>query len=500
MRIRLAVPDELDDQERKLALNHALEAVTIANSAMMKRGLTPKITGAIKEGRVKWKPEPPGDEHFDLASTVISRGWGDCDDLAPAYAGQLRATGVDPGARAFVKRSGPTRWHAMVRRSDGTIEDPSRAAGMGHSVSGAGPISPAFVHPMTSDPRLAIAIKRHPRSRAWMARCDVPDRSDPWAWSSNVIHHTPQAALLSAISGARHVAGDDIDEDDDARLAVFQDLINGADPYELIEQLDGEADDDMDVTRLVLDGVLSLSGLQEAIGLASPFARMMLPTASVPIPTAATGPTPPPPPINRFPGDAKHLGEVFWRYARGEQPREKGGKHYFQKELDYAIVNENAYRKWLSETNPAALEARKAMFSREGNQAHQARREARQFGNVLKSGLSSALPIASMALPFIPGLGPLAAAGLGLATPLLQSALQPGGLSNIPAALASAIPGLAQGMPGVMPGAGAGAPPIVNELLAMLTGTGGNAPPTARQERGVVARPFGAMGPALMRF
>jgi hypothetical protein len=492
MRIRLAVPDQLDDKERKLALNHALEAVTIANSAMMKRGLVPKISGFIKAGKVKWKPEPPGDEHFDLASTVIQRGWGDCDDLAPAYAGQLRATGQDPGARAFVKRSGPTRWHALVRRSDGTIVDPSRAAGMGHSVSGAGPIAPSFCRPMTDDPRLCIAIRKHPKLGQWFARCDVPDRADPYAWSSNAHHPNPRTALLSAIQGARHVAGDDIDEDDDARLAVFQDLVNGADPYELIDQL--EEDDEDDVTRLVLDGVLSLSGLEQAVGGFDPFGaavRAAMPGASGSAPTAGKAP------IDRWPGDAAHLGQVFWRYARGEQPIEKGGKNYTAQELKYATINENAYRATLT---PEALAARKAMFAREGNQAHQARREARQFGNVLKSGLATALPVASMALPFVPGVGPLAAAALGLATPMLTSALRGGSPLAALASPGGALSALTSMVPGGGGGASFGGSQIANELMAMLTGTGGNAPPTQRQERGVVARPFGQLGPALMRF
>ena len=83
MRIRLAVPDELDDQDRKAALDAALESVTRTNTGMIRTGKVPPAAKMIKAGKVVWKPEPPGDEHFDLPGTIIGRGWGDCDDLAP---------------------------------------------------------------------------------------------------------------------------------------------------------------------------------------------------------------------------------------------------------------------------------------------------------------------------------------------------------------------------------------------------------------------------------
>lgn len=272
MRIRLAVPDELDDLERRDALNAALEAVTIADTGLLKRGLVPRADKVINSGRIRWKPEPPGDEHFDLATTVVGRGHGDCDDLAPYWASTLRATGVDPHARAIVRRSGPTRWHAIVRRGDGSIEDPSRAAGMGHKVSGDGPVKSPIAKPMSADGRLCIAIcpskdKRHPR--AWFARCDASDRLEPWAWSTMAAHPAPQQALLSAVRSMRTVAGDELDEEDDARLAVLHDLVLGADPYEIAEALNEESPD-VDAMRVVLDGVHSVGFWKELVSKAAP--------------------------------------------------------------------------------------------------------------------------------------------------------------------------------------------------------------------------------------
>jgi len=83
MRIRLAVPDELDDQDRKAALDAALESVTRTVTGLVRSGKAPPAARMIKDKRVRWEPEPPGDEHFDLPATIIGRGHGDCDDLAP---------------------------------------------------------------------------------------------------------------------------------------------------------------------------------------------------------------------------------------------------------------------------------------------------------------------------------------------------------------------------------------------------------------------------------
>src|SRR4051812_16639207 len=109
MRIQVAVPEAHVEAP---VLNAALESVTALNESMLRTGEIPTFTEAVKAGRVRWQPEPPGQEHFDHAKRVLQRGWGDCDDIAPFYAAELRATGQDPGARAVAKRSGPKRWHA----------------------------------------------------------------------------------------------------------------------------------------------------------------------------------------------------------------------------------------------------------------------------------------------------------------------------------------------------------------------------------------------------
>lgn len=130
VQIGLTVPNDATPREKEAAFRAALEASTRAHEALARAGRLPDITRAISSGAVRWAPEPPGQERFDLATEVVGRGWGDCDDLAPWWAAQLRATGRDPGARAIVRRTGERRWHAVVQRSDGSIDDPSLAAGM----------------------------------------------------------------------------------------------------------------------------------------------------------------------------------------------------------------------------------------------------------------------------------------------------------------------------------------------------------------------------------
>jgi hypothetical protein len=261
MRIRLAIPDELDDQDRKAALDAALESVTRTVDSLVRNGIAPPAAGPIKAGTVRWKPEPPGDEHFDLPTTVLERGHGDCDDLAPWHAGSLRASGTDPGARAIVRKSGPKRWHAIVQRTDGSIEDPSAHAGM-HSVGGGmcHGAGPAITEPMSEDGHLCLAIcptqdLRH--AIVWFARCDIPDTLEPWNWSATSAHLEPSRALLQAVKTAKAVAGDAIDEEDDLRLGALNDLVLGADPEEVAEVL-GEMLGDEAVEEILGDAMDSV--------------------------------------------------------------------------------------------------------------------------------------------------------------------------------------------------------------------------------------------------
>ena len=167
MRIRITVPKKHVDEQ---TLGAALEASTAVAQRQVEEGEVPSIFDAIANGQVRWKPEPSSQsfEGFDLPKDVLARGWGDCDDLARWLAAELRSSGEDPDAKAIVYQSGPSRWHAVVERGDGRIDDPSQWAGMGK------PGSPLPVtEPVKPSGVSTIGFARLPSGGA-RARLDVP--------------------------------------------------------------------------------------------------------------------------------------------------------------------------------------------------------------------------------------------------------------------------------------------------------------------------------------
>src|SRR5215471_13395989 len=180
MRINVAIPES---HVSAPPLDAALEAVTRLNEDLLRAGKVPTVDEAIHKHGVRWKPEPPGDEHFDHAHTVITRGWGDCDDLAPYKAATLRHTGEDPDARAVVRKSGAQRWHAVVERSNGAIDDPSREAGMGAPRGVNGAWLPVMNPPASVSGAYAVRpqIAMRPVRGAYQARADMP-----WQWKEKL--------------------------------------------------------------------------------------------------------------------------------------------------------------------------------------------------------------------------------------------------------------------------------------------------------------------------
>jgi hypothetical protein len=250
MRIAVAVPEP---HVTAPVLDAALEGVTRLDEELIRARTVPPFRQMAD--RVDWKPEPPGGEHFDHAGIVARRGWGDCDDLAPWHAASLRVTGEDPTAKAFARRSGAKRWHCLVRRSDGSIDDPSIEAGMpapgaavgirgaamppmfrhGHSVSGVyQPIPHLALRPIQD---------RHGRPEAWQARTDLPWHWKPGESPTDVamvsLHQSPisDQALVGACHGAIRLgeaSGCSTDGDLD-RLQAICDACEGASWEELAQ-------------------------------------------------------------------------------------------------------------------------------------------------------------------------------------------------------------------------------------------------------------------------
>lgn len=239
MRINVGVPEA---HVTKPVLDAALESVTRLNESLLADKSVPTAEQGIKQGIV-WKEEPPGDEHFDHAGVVMRRRWGDCDDLAPWHAASLRHTGEDENARAIVRRSGPHRWHAIVQRGDGSIDDPSRWAGMGKNKG----VRPASLPLMVAPGRDQVSgmylvrpgIALQPAPRGWRARTDLPwhYRADPNSkprptdYAMVTLHSDPVAstALTGAIEGACKlgIAGNFAHPEHIKRLCAIADTCDG---------------------------------------------------------------------------------------------------------------------------------------------------------------------------------------------------------------------------------------------------------------------------------
>jgi hypothetical protein len=245
MRVNVAIPEQ---HVTAPVLDSALEAVTKLNEQLIKSGAVPKFTEA--QHGITWKPEPPGAEHFDHAGIVAARGFGDCDDLAPYLAAERRVTGVDPGASAIVVPSGPQRWHAVVKRSDGRIEDPSEATGMRgkrHAIAGAAvPLMSAPMSSVSGAYALRPQLALRPTPGGWQGRTDIP-----WSWQGKgeatpaeiamvALHQHPVAstAIVGAIDGALDLAeaNGGCDGEHVERLLALRNYAAGVPLHEIAEE------------------------------------------------------------------------------------------------------------------------------------------------------------------------------------------------------------------------------------------------------------------------
>ncbi len=74
---------------------------------------------------IVYRREVPGREDWQSADRLLAGGEGDCEDLAAYRTAELRLAG-EPARVAIVPTRGGTMYHAVVRRANGEIEDPSR--------------------------------------------------------------------------------------------------------------------------------------------------------------------------------------------------------------------------------------------------------------------------------------------------------------------------------------------------------------------------------------
>lgn len=92
--------------------------------------LSGKVRGKLYSSGVRYKREPLGRERWQTAAETSLKMSGDCEDLAAWRTAELWAAG-ELGARPECYSPRPGLIHCVVRRADGTREDPSRKLGMG---------------------------------------------------------------------------------------------------------------------------------------------------------------------------------------------------------------------------------------------------------------------------------------------------------------------------------------------------------------------------------
>lgn len=119
-----------DSRYFALAVRAVMEGVIEANRIFLRHHAVPPMYSL----GLKYQSEPPGTtEEFADIPTVLSRGWGDCDDLVAFRIAQLRHEGEHATPRVSWRPAAngrPRLFHVLVRRADGTIEDPSALLGM----------------------------------------------------------------------------------------------------------------------------------------------------------------------------------------------------------------------------------------------------------------------------------------------------------------------------------------------------------------------------------
>jgi hypothetical protein len=130
--VALAYRLEMELPVSPSTLTAALEGLVATNAVMMCR--CAELGGhwpPLYEAGIRYVADPPGgrSQKWPNAAQVLLAGQADCKGLAAWRAAELRMEG-EP-AQAYAYESGPQRYHAVVRRGDGSTEDPSAILGMG---------------------------------------------------------------------------------------------------------------------------------------------------------------------------------------------------------------------------------------------------------------------------------------------------------------------------------------------------------------------------------
>jgi hypothetical protein len=121
-----------DADRSRLALTGVMYGLALANRIFLE---TYPRTPRLYASGVVYREERDTECWNDIP-TVLSLGWGDCEDLACWRIAEHLIGGVQamPYITWRTVPSSRTVYHALVRLPDGRIEDPSRALGMRHPI------------------------------------------------------------------------------------------------------------------------------------------------------------------------------------------------------------------------------------------------------------------------------------------------------------------------------------------------------------------------------
>jgi len=121
LKVEIAAPSD------ELALSCLLEGIVALNYLVMeasRRLLGGDAIPPLYTSGIRYEREPLGAEKWQSAPELLRTRVGDCEDLSCYRAAELRLDG-EP-ATVEVVRTPRGSFHAVVRRADGRLEDPSR--------------------------------------------------------------------------------------------------------------------------------------------------------------------------------------------------------------------------------------------------------------------------------------------------------------------------------------------------------------------------------------
>lgn len=124
--LELTYADALDNERFGRVARAALEALILSNCYYLES--FPETPALYRSGVFYYAEPSEGLVFIDIPG-LIERGYGLCTQLSAWRIAELRMSGESKAAVHF-EWLNARQWHCMVRRGDGSLEDPSARLGM----------------------------------------------------------------------------------------------------------------------------------------------------------------------------------------------------------------------------------------------------------------------------------------------------------------------------------------------------------------------------------